>query len=65
MRSGQNNTCGQGGNELEEMQKMCSAEHGPLKLNGSYLKNLLRWLLKHLSPKNKADSDVTSCVPQM
>lgn len=39
MSSGQNNTCGRGGNELEGMQKMCSAVHGPLKWMGSSRKN--------------------------
>lgn len=43
MRSGQNNTCGWGGNELEGMQEMCSAEHGPLEWMGSSRRRLLRW----------------------
>lgn len=64
MRSGQNNTCGRGGNELEEMPKMCSAEHGPLKWNGSSRKILLRCLLKCLSSErdgyHPADPDVTT-----
>lgn len=48
MRSGQNNTCGQGGNELEGMQKMCSAERSPLEWMGSLQKPLLGCPLKHL-----------------
>lgn len=46
--SGQNNTCGRGGNELEGMQKMCIAEHGLWKWMGSLKKIALRCPLKHL-----------------
>ena len=52
--SGQNNTCGRRGNELEGMLKMCSAVNSPLKWLGSSQNILLRCPLKHLRRREMA-----------
>lgn len=57
MRSGQNNTCGRGGNELEGKQRMCSAERGPLRGMGSLQKLPLTCPLKHLCSRETAPSN--------
>lgn len=45
---------GERGNELEGMQRMCSAEHGPLKWMGSSQKRPLTCPVKHLPPREMA-----------